>query len=208
MFKLSTLSRKSHVSLLCILNSLSSLSPFAWLEWYHNYDIILYILIYCIYWIYNIDHIVYISFQNVYIYLFIGVSGSIVAVLALAVLYECVKGLNVYLRSRIKNQSGRATVMKNKIYSEDIRWDFLYFNLQGAFSVMRSLSALWQESEVICKRYEVFLLIKNLLIKHHKYYWTSTEQTKFKKGQDWRKVNFIEFWCAKIFSWSLYDTKA
>ena len=32
MFKLSTLSRKSHVSLLCILNSLSSLSPLAWLE--------------------------------------------------------------------------------------------------------------------------------------------------------------------------------
>ena len=32
MFKLSTLSRKSHVSLLCILNSLSSLSPLAWFE--------------------------------------------------------------------------------------------------------------------------------------------------------------------------------
>ena len=47
-----------------------------------------------------------------------------------------------------------------------------------------------------------------MLIKHHKYYWTSTEQTKLKKGQDWRKVNFIEFLCVKIFSWSLYDTKA
>ena len=65
----------------------------------------------------------YIQFSNIYIYiyLFIGVSGSIVAVLALAVLYECAKGLNVHLRSPIKDQNGRVTVMKNRIYSEDIK---------------------------------------------------------------------------------------
>lgn len=66
-------------------------------------------------------HQIFILFQQWRVTTIKGVSGSIVAVLALAVLYECVKGLNVYLRSPIKNQSGRATVMKNRIYSEDIR---------------------------------------------------------------------------------------
>ena len=74
------------------------------------------------------------SRQITYIFFFIGVSGSIVAVLALAVLNELAKGLNVYLRSPIKDQNGRVTVMKNRIYSEDIKWDF-FFNFQGAFSV-------------------------------------------------------------------------
>ncbi|PFX27260.1 CUB and zona pellucida-like domain-containing protein 1 [Stylophora pistillata] len=50
-----------------------------------------------------------------------GVSGSIVAVLALAVLYECTIGLHVYLRSRLKNQKERRrddVKMKNRIHSE------------------------------------------------------------------------------------------
>ena len=38
-----------------------------------------------------------------------------------------------------------------------------------------------------------------MFVQHCKYYWTSTKQTKIKKGQDWRKVNFMEFWCAKSF---------
>ncbi|XP_022787909.1 probable low affinity copper uptake protein 2 [Stylophora pistillata] len=53
-----------------------------------------------------------------------GVSGSIVAVLALAVLYECTIGLHVYLRSRLKNQKERRrddVKMKNRIHSEYTR---------------------------------------------------------------------------------------
>ena len=40
MSKLSTPSKRSHVSLLCILTSLFSSSPLAWLGWYHNCGII------------------------------------------------------------------------------------------------------------------------------------------------------------------------
>ena len=73
-----------------------------------------------------------------YIYFFIGVSGSIVAVLALAVLNELAKGLNVYLRSPIIDQNGRVTVMKNRIYSEDIKWDF-FLTFKALFQLLSAL---------------------------------------------------------------------
>lgn len=54
--------------------------------------------------------------SNCRILIFSGVSGSIVAVLALAVLYECAKGLHVYLRSRLQNQNKRTNMTKRRIY--------------------------------------------------------------------------------------------
>ena len=78
------------------------------------------------------------SRQITYIYFFIGVSGSIVAVLALAVLNELAKGLNVYLRSPIIDQNGRVTVMKNRIYSEDIKWDF-FLTFKALFQLLSAL---------------------------------------------------------------------
>ena len=50
--------------------------------------------------------------------IFVGVGGSTVAVLALAVLYECAKGLHVYLRSRLRHHKKKTT---NRIYYENTR---------------------------------------------------------------------------------------
>ena len=78
------------------------------------------------------------SRQITHIFFFIGVSGSIVAVLALAVLNELAKGLSVFLRSPIKDQNGRVTVMKNRIYSEDIKWD-LFSTFKALFQLLSAL---------------------------------------------------------------------
>ncbi|CAH3038358.1 unnamed protein product, partial [Pocillopora meandrina] len=107
------------------------------------------------------------------ILIFSGVSGSIVAVLALAVLYECAKGLHVYLRSRLQNQNERTNVTKRRIYRSEAFTQFLktcIFMAELSFAYFLMLITMtyntWLFIAVVIGRGLGFYLVTPLMISY------------------------------------------